>query len=473
MDSFIGNSAETPHGKEIQSAPDGKQIPAWGNFPGTGVVQSWVEEIREGIAARSSREQWQLIGPAAAIQHENPERAKGIFSLVATECGLKFIVAEAEGVLSLQLDSESWLKEQGKALVYLHPGDWMSEIDEEKMDGDDISRVLHFREALKECLEKIDPGCPVLFATAVADFDEMDDSWRSAGLFDRRFFIPPFPAEFVGNKFIAELGEELCAKSMASCPAKVGHLVAKEYDERTRSLSLLALKRLAAREKRKVEFIDLVNFAMRTTVEEDEIQLDSEDFRRRVAVHEAGHAVATMIGSAGNNIPDYATILSNSNFKGCVTESYEYHFSRGGYKTYDDFRQSIRIGLAGRAAEELFYGACHISTGDENDLEKCTEYATQAFARWGFSPDMETAGKSSANLAAIIGKGTSSEWGHIERLVRKFLDEEYLAVLNILGSHKSLLDQVANSLMNDILLSQQDLVIIYKEYSSVLLSSHI
>jgi cell division protease FtsH len=45
----------------------------------------------------------------------------------------------------------------------------------------------------------------------------------------------------------------------------------------------------------------------------------------------------------------------------------------------------IAVGLGGRAAEELIFGAEHVTTGAENDLQVVTDIARNMVTRWGMS----------------------------------------------------------------------------------------
>ena len=74
-----------------------------------------------------------------------------------------------------------------------------------------------------------------------------------------------------------------------------------------------------------------------------------------VAIHEAGHAVVSIVESNFNVIPEFISIIENGDYLGLVREN---SLCEQGVivKTYNDLEKEIKTLLAGRAAEELFLG---------------------------------------------------------------------------------------------------------------------
>lgn len=98
--------------------------------------------------------------------------------------------------------------------------------------------------------------------------------------------------------------------------------------------------------------------------------------RRRVAVHEAGHAILNIF--LLNNIPELISIAPRGTSLGLVLSGEgEERFLRSS----QDLEQSIAVMLGGRAAEELVLGS--ISTGAANDLQKANELACQMVRDYG------------------------------------------------------------------------------------------
>jgi ATP-dependent Zn protease len=184
------------------------------------------------------------------------------------------------------------------------------------------------------------------------------------------------------------------------------------------------------------------------------------------AYHEAGHALMAVLEYEGQNIPDYISVLPGaSGFAGVTMQSLGFLAKMDASdKTYLNFKRDIRVSLGGRAGEEILVGPERITNGASSDLASATNSAKRAFQYWGFCSAMDTPGKSEANLCVISDPPTSSELQHIEKMVRDFLAQEYKIVRDKLIANKSLLDEVANHLMRDNVVDQDELAEICKKY---------
>jgi ATP-dependent Zn protease len=177
-----------------------------------------------------------------------------------------------------------------------------------------------------------------------------------------------------------------------------------------------------------------------------------------------------IIDSAGQNIPDYASIIPAKDFQGVVLASTQYRVDSGPDWTYRKFRHRIRVGLAGRAAEELAFGVEGISNGSREDLKKASGLTGSAFLFWGFAPSMDREGQSESNLL-VAGldddrepdKLSDPEVAHIQELSRAFLTTEYQFVRTLLTDHRSLLDTIAERLLVDPMLDQEALTALATE----------
>ncbi len=436
-------------------------LPGWESHPGTLNLQGWAKELKRAIAERANQDAWALVGHGAIIEHDDPQRARHLLRRIAADAGVNFSNVPADSVLDLPLGRVDPFQSMAPMLVYLEPGAWMLE----KECGDEEAK---FRNHLVSRLQAFDSDHPVVFVTTAQTVADVAEDLRSVGAMDRRFSVATLPTDFMGSEFIDLVGRELCAGSLTNEPSKVGKLVSAHKSDRARGLAALAMRRLANREQRAVEFIDLVNFSVRGTVESDAKPLGSEAIRMQVAYHEAGHAVVAILDSSGQNIPEYSTIIAGSGFQGAVVESYAYALNH--QLTYQAFRHSIRISLAGRAAEHIFVGAENVSSGAAEDLEEASRYASKAFATFGFAPDMGTAENAAANLAVVFDDPTPSEFQRVELLVRSFLTKEYGVVMNKLTAHRRLLDAIANRLISNPVVDQRELELLYAEHHQKLSS---
>ena len=432
-------------------------LPEWARLPGTKCIQEWAADLRLALTEKRDSATWELLGHGAIIEHPDPKRVRNMFQRAADDAGMSFVVVATDDVIDLPLGAADTLCVTAPAMVFLEPGDWMKSADALERDGAVLAAIRQFQKRLIQRLQECDRDAPVFFVSTTDEIDEMADTLCAPGAFDRRFAVQEPSMSFLGEEYAHRLGPEICGDSITASFAKLGKLISFYGDGGVMDLGVSAMKRLAKRAQRKVEFTDLVDCFIRGAAESDESPLDIPAVRTQVAYHEAGHALVAVKDSSGRNVPEYSTILEGKGFKGAVVDSYAYRCSLDAMRTYRDIVHQIRILLAGRAAEQLYAGAQHISTASKSDLERATRSATKSFALYGFALDMTDEESVSSNLAVVIGTPSASEYAHVESLTRRFLAREYQSVLELLTANRPLLDAIASRLVRDSVIDQTEL----------------
>jgi ATP-dependent Zn protease len=110
----------------------------------------------------------------------------------------------------------------------------------------------------------------------------------------------------------------------------------------------------------------------------------------------------------------------------------------------------VQVMLAGRAAEEMFFGLGEVSTGAHSDLTNATSFCFGVFGFAGFHPGMGRGEGSGLNLA-VLGPVDRDpvQNDRISCEVRAFLAEQYEEVLKTLAEHRAFVEAVAERLMWD------------------------
>jgi ATP-dependent Zn protease len=126
--------------------------------------------------------------------------------------------------------------------------------------------------------------------------------------------------------------------------------------------------------------------------------------------------------------------------------------------TYKFLLLKTRIALAGRAAEELFFGGLNISSGANSDLSSATRMCFRLFAYSGFHSQMDGQAISASNLA-VLNKGEVDplQYERVSKDVRNFLEDQYLYVMNTLKEKRAFVDAVAQRLLWDPVVDQQEM----------------
>jgi cell division protease FtsH len=107
----------------------------------------------------------------------------------------------------------------------------------------------------------------------------------------------------------------------------------------------------------------------------------NERERRIIAYHEGGHALVAYHQPEADTV-NRVTILPRGQSLGVTqftAEEDRYNYSR------QTLMARIAVGLGGRVAEELTFGAERVTTGAENDLQVVTDIARNMVTRWGMS----------------------------------------------------------------------------------------
>jgi len=193
--------------------------------------------------------------------------------------------------------------------------------------------------------------------------------------FDNRIYVD-LPNEAERKKYLTMLIGKRAGH-------KISEQVIDNIAERTTGQSLAILQnvvelafRNVAKENRDVEDQDLLN-----SLEDymyGEKRESTPDYYREVAIHETGHAYVSYLSG---DIPSYVTIEARGKFGG-----YMQHGNSEDVPNYtkEELLSRIRTSLAGRAAEQVFYGRDKaLNTGASSDLKQATNLAFHILCTYG------------------------------------------------------------------------------------------
>ncbi|QWE07902.1 hypothetical protein [Polynucleobacter ibericus] len=427
----------------------------WQEFGHIEPIRNWSLELKKAISKGISNEEWAITGRAVMILQANDVFNHSLLTQIANESGMKLHTATSEEFVNM-VNFGSYSSESGANLIYIPQGEWSAASTSDNCPSADI---IKFRKELPSYLAGIDSKYPIAFITSGNAYSELDESLRQVGSFDRRFSIPKPSLTSRGQKFISLIGKDICNSSLKLHPGKVGKLLEINFDDgRRQELIALGMKRVHAKESRKLEFNDLVYFALHGSVETERLKHENISLLKRVAIHEAGHALVALIDSSGSNIPEYLTVMPFEDSAGLACDSYSYHHEIDGQQTFKSLRHKIRIQLAGRAAEEIFYGPENISAwGPRSDLVNATRNAKKLIAICGFSSNMECRESNTENLAVIDEDASPAEDAYVVKKVRQLLAQEYKVVRSIIEANQSLAIKIQKELLKKTVLSQAEL----------------
>jgi cell division protease FtsH len=177
-------------------------------------------------------------------------------------------------------------------------------------------------------------------------------------------------------------------------------------------------------------------------------RLISEEEKRVVAYHEAGHAVVAHV--LPNTDPVHKVTIVARGMAGGYTMALPQEdrtlMSRG--KILDD----LAFTLGGRAAEELVFS--DITSGASNDLERVTKMARSMVTRLGMSEVLGPMVYGQKEELIFLGREISEQRDYseavaqlIDQEVRRLVNEAYERAKNILVQYREKLDAVAGRLL--------------------------
>jgi cell division protease FtsH len=174
----------------------------------------------------------------------------------------------------------------------------------------------------------------------------------------------------------------------------------------------------------------------------------SESEKRITAIHEAGHALLTVMLPHADPIHK-VTIIPRGMALGLTQQlpiDEKHNYSR------EYLEDQIGILLGGRIAEEITIGS--VTTGAGNDLERATELARRMVCEWGMSDAMGplTFGKKEEQI--FLGREIAQHQDYsedtalrIDQEVKRFVTDNYARAQNVLLEHKQKLLDLADALL--------------------------
>ncbi len=162
--------------------------------------------------------------------------------------------------------------------------------------------------------------------------------------------------------------------------------------------------------------------------------------KRRIAVHEAGHALAARLQPNPDPV-HRVTIIPRGRAGGYTMTTPEHEQM---LYTPSDLMNRLVMLLAGRAAETLMMGEA--STGAQNDLERAYAMAREMVARFGMSRAIGPVGLPSESHG--LDKGYSEELAAmVDREVRSILTDAARRAQDLLETHRDQLQRVSDALV--------------------------
>ena len=195
----------------------------------------------------------------------------------------------------------------------------------------------------------------------------------------------------------------------------------------------------------------------------------SEEEKRVVAYHEAGHALVAAVLPNADPLHK-VTIIPRGMALGLTQQLPE----EDRYLHAMNYLQDeLVVLMGGRLAELTVFGPERITTGAGNDLERATELARKMVCEWGMSQmGPLTFGK--REEAIFLGKEFARHQDYseataveIDNEIRRLVDHAYRRADEVLASHRAALDRIAGALLEREVLEGEEVYNMVSEHIGV------
>ena len=302
-------------------------------------------------------------------------------------------------------------------------------------------------------MDGFNPSAGVVVLAGTNRVDILDDALTRPGRFDRQIVVDRPDLQGRKEIFMVHLQgitldgepEDVAGRLAGLTPGFAGADIANICNE----AAIVAARR-------KADTVAIEDFEKATDrviggLESGKIMSDDE--RGIVAYHEAGHAVAGWFLEHADPLLKVTIIPRSSGALGYAQYLPKEVFLR----TQTQIMDTVCMALAGRAAEQVFFG--RVTTGASNDLQKVTNIVYSTIQEYGMNnkvgqlafPKDPNAGPGDKPYSDATAEAMDEE-------ARRIVDEAYERTLNLITERKEEVEKIAKFLLDKETITHDDVV---------------
>lgn len=286
----------------------------------------------------------------------------------------------------------------------------------------------------------------IVVIAATNRLDMLDDALLRPGRFDRHIEVN-LPDISAREKILSLYCENKPIKNfnIKDFAQKTAYFSGAKLENLVNEAAILACKEES-------EYIENIHFEKAFSIILAGYEKQNRDFihntdKKITAFHEAGHALVSMLMLPEEKVSKVTIIPSNKGAGGYTLSIPEDKL----YKNKNYLNKKIMVLLAGRAAEELTFGADFITTGAHNDLKQCTNIAFHMITQYGMGNSLGL-----LNLEELMSLNIDKN--NIILECKNLVDNLYIQTKQLLNDNTSILKSISQQLLEKETLYSDDLI---------------
>ncbi|QDT07891.1 ATP-dependent zinc metalloprotease FtsH 4 [Rubripirellula lacrimiformis] len=447
------------------------------SFADTAGIDEAVEEVREIVDFLKNSEKYQSLGgriPKGVLLVGPPGTGKTLLAkAIAGEAGVPFFSLSGSDFVEMYVgvgaarvrDMFQQATNRAPCIIFIDELDALGKSRSGSAVGGHDEREQTLNALLVE-MDGFVSNSGVIVIAATNRPETLDPALLRPGRFDRHVLVDR--PDVGGREAIlkvhvknVKLDEQVDLKEIASItPGFVGADLANLVNE-------AAL--LAARAEKRAVSIDQFNEAVErvTAGLEKKNRVMNADEKIRVAYHEAGHAIVAAALPNTDPVHKVSIIPRGLAALGYTMQRPE---SERYLMTKTELESNMKVLLAGTLTEEMTFQ--DISTGAQNDLERCTEIARSMVMDYGMSRLGRINLRRSNRSAFLAGGGEGYQTMHSEEMakmidkeVTRIIDDSLTQTREILEQRRDVLEAVTQRLLEVEAIDNDELMRLIRENS--------